>query len=99
MLRYGPFTIPVLCRVWFSMRTPHCSMDARVKAVVVTLGAGLLLYGASFFSRRDDARWMNRAPTPAPQETQRRSSSPSGPDSAVTGRPDPVVTSSLSTTV
>jgi hypothetical protein len=79
-----------------------CSMDARVKAVVVTLGAVLLLYGLSFFSRTDDARWMNREPTSAPQTTQRRSSPPSDPDSGVSqlpGRPDPVVTSSLSTAV
>src|SRR3954464_15989540 len=77
-------------------------MGGSVKALVITLGAALLLYGASFFSRTDDARWMNHDHTSAPQATQRRSSPPSNPDSAVPQgleRPDPLVTSSLSTSV
>ena len=67
-----------------------------MKAIAVTVGIGVLLFGTSLFTRdRPDTRWRNGGLSPMSQEAQ-----PPAPSRASTIRtsalPDPPVTGSLS---
>lgn len=67
-----------------------------MKAIAVTVGIGVLLFGTSLFTRdRPDTRWRNGGLSPMSQEAQ-----PPAPSRASTiptsALPDPPVTGSLS---
>ena len=67
-----------------------------MKAIAVTVGIGVLLFGTSLFTRdRPDTRWRNGGLSPMSQEAQRPAHSRAStiPTSAL---PDPPVTGSLS---
>ena len=69
-----------------------------MKAIAVTVGIGVLLFGTSLFTRdRPDTRWRNGGLSPMSQEAQRPAHSRAStiPTSAL---PDPPVTGSLSIT-
>ena len=69
-----------------------------MKAIAVTVGIGVLLFGTSLFTRdRPDTRWRNGGLSPMSQEAQPPAHSRAStiPTSAL---PDPPVTGSLSIT-
>src|SRR5215204_835567 len=69
-----------------------------MKAIAVTVGIGVLLFGTSLFTRdRPDTRWRNGGLSPMSQEAQRPAHSRAStiPTAAL---PDPPITGSLSIT-